>query len=162
MVNSTTASRIKIIHHRGWSTHAATDRYRKAKPNQKVSGFCVTSGDLGTYAMHPRRKRNTRLIRHLQNHQPSTINHQPATNRYARADTAVRPYAEVLFIHCASARTTFVQPLHGICFIHRRSASAFTLTRQKKEKPSPQHYATGRAFQLKRNPLAKLKADHIP
>ena len=68
--NSNTANRIKVIYHRGWSTHTGRDRYRNAQPNQKVSGFCVTSGDLGTHAMHPPRKR---ITRHLQNHQPSAI-----------------------------------------------------------------------------------------
>ncbi len=88
MGNSNTANRIKVMYHRGWSTHTTRERHLQAQPNRKVGGFCVTSGDLGTLVMHPPRKRNTRLIRHLQNH-------QQATSRSARADTAVRPYEEI-------------------------------------------------------------------
>ena len=51
-----------------------------------VIGFRVTSGDLGTDAMHPPRKRITNVV--------NTINHPRLETQ--RADTAVHPYAEIL------------------------------------------------------------------
>ena len=68
-----------------------------------VIGFRVTSGDLGTYAMHPPRKRNTKVAntRHLQNHQPTTC-------RNARADTATS--AHTRGIHRASATPRSLTP----------------------------------------------------
>ena len=57
MVNSTTASRIPKSHHRGWSTHLASRRYRLAQPNRTQNSGFATPGDLGTHGMHPPRKR---------------------------------------------------------------------------------------------------------
>jgi len=42
--------------HRGWSTHIASRRYRLTQPNQASSSSFVTSGGIGTHAMHPPRK----------------------------------------------------------------------------------------------------------
>ena len=57
MVNSTTVSRIPKSHHRGWSTHLASRRYRLAQPDRPQNSSFVTSGGIGTHAMHPPRKR---------------------------------------------------------------------------------------------------------
>jgi hypothetical protein len=57
MANSMTTSRIEKSHHRGWSPHSSSERYRQAQPKREVVGICVTSGDLGTHGMHPPSKR---------------------------------------------------------------------------------------------------------
>jgi len=49
----------------------------------------LTSGEIGTCAMHPPGKRSIDINKG-QNHHDKTYRH-----RYARADTAVRPYAEI-------------------------------------------------------------------
>ncbi len=77
------------LDHRGWSTHTVALRDKTAKPNQAPSGIFVTSGEIGTNAMHPPGKRSIGINKFQ--------NHEAIPNRYARADTAVRPYAEDLF-----------------------------------------------------------------
>ena len=44
--------------HRGWSTHTAASRGKSAKPNPAPNGIFVTSGEIGTNAMHPPGKRS--------------------------------------------------------------------------------------------------------
>ena len=39
--------------HRGWSTHRTASHDRPAKPNRAPNGIFVTSGEIGTNAMHP-------------------------------------------------------------------------------------------------------------
>ena len=87
MVNSTTASRIPKSHHRGWSTHLASRRYRLAQPNRTQNSGFATPGGIGTHGIHPPRKRTSSNVKA----------HTANQNRYTRADTAVRPYAEDLF-----------------------------------------------------------------
>ncbi|MFY8052331.1 MAG: hypothetical protein ACOVP2_06925 [Armatimonadaceae bacterium] len=53
--------------HRGWSTHKATSRGKPAKPNPAPNGIFVTSGEIGTNAMHPPGKRSID-INNEQNH----------------------------------------------------------------------------------------------
>ena len=64
-------------------------RDRKAKPNPAPNGIFITSGELGTNAMHPPGKRNI-SINKLQK-----VKANP--NRYVREGTAALPYAEDLF-----------------------------------------------------------------
>ena len=87
MVNSTTVSRIPKSHHRGWSTHLASRRYRLAQPDRPQNSSFVTSGGIGTHGMYPPRKRTSSNVKA----------HTANQNRYTRADTAVRPDAEDLF-----------------------------------------------------------------
>jgi hypothetical protein len=61
MVNSVAAKRIQKSHHRGWSTHIATSRNKPAKPNQAPNGIFITSGEIGTNAMHPPGKRSINI-----------------------------------------------------------------------------------------------------
>ncbi len=44
--------------HRGWSPHIATTRNKPAKPKHPVIRIFVTSGEIGTNAMHPPGKRS--------------------------------------------------------------------------------------------------------
>ncbi len=39
--------------HRGWSTHTVASRDKPAKPNRPRNGIFVTSGEIGTNAIHP-------------------------------------------------------------------------------------------------------------
>ena len=39
--------------HRGWSPHMTASRDKPAKPNQAPNGSFITSGEIGTNAMHP-------------------------------------------------------------------------------------------------------------
>jgi hypothetical protein len=43
--------------HRGWSTHMAASRDKTAKPKHPANRNFVTSGEIGTNAMHPPGKR---------------------------------------------------------------------------------------------------------
>ena len=122
MASSTTACRFLRICHRGWSTHLARERYRQAQPNQLVIGFCVTSGDLGTYAMHPPRKRQHQSrqyvgLWHLASANPSTIN---VSKRNGRAQ---RPAPTQRFFHRKSEIVSASRTAHTRGIHH---ASAFT------------------------------------
>jgi hypothetical protein len=44
--------------HRGWSTHMAASRDKPAKQKHPAIGSFITSGELGTNAMHPPGKRS--------------------------------------------------------------------------------------------------------
>ena len=57
MVNFTIVCRVAKSHHRGWSTHLASRRYRLTQPNQKQVSRFVTPGGIGTHGLHPSRKR---------------------------------------------------------------------------------------------------------
>ncbi len=67
----------------------AASRDRPAKPNRVQNGIFVTSGEIGTSAMHPPGKRSI-CINNWQNHDATP-------NRYARAGAAAGPYAEDLY-----------------------------------------------------------------
>ena len=43
--------------HRGWSPHIAASRDKPAKPKYPPNGIFITSGEIGTNAMHPPGKR---------------------------------------------------------------------------------------------------------
>ena len=54
--------------HRGWSTHITTSRGKRAKPNPAPNGIFVTSGEIGTHAMHPPGKRiNNNKVQPIRN-----------------------------------------------------------------------------------------------
>jgi hypothetical protein len=75
--------------HRGWSPHKTTSRDKPAKPNHPAIRSFVTSGEIGTNAMHPPGKRSIGINKWQKV--------KAIPNRNTRADTAVRPYAEDLF-----------------------------------------------------------------
>jgi len=75
--------------HRGWSPHMAASRNKPAKPNPASNRNFIPSGEIGAHAMHPPGKRSIDINKG-QNHHDKAYRH-----RYARADTAVRPYAEI-------------------------------------------------------------------
>ena len=60
-----------------------------AKPNRATNGIFITSGEIGTNAMHPPGKRSIGINKWQKV--------KAIPNRNTRADTAVRPYAEDLF-----------------------------------------------------------------
>ena len=64
-------------------------RNKPAKPNQAPNAIFITSGEIGTNAMHPPGKRRM----DINNWQ----NQKAILNRYARAGAAAGPYAEDLF-----------------------------------------------------------------
>jgi hypothetical protein len=64
-------------------------RDKPAKPNPVPNGSFITSGEIGTNAMHPPGKRSIGINK--------CQKFKAIPNRKARADTAVRPYAEDLF-----------------------------------------------------------------
>ena len=64
-------------------------RNTPAKPNRATNGIFITSGEIGTNAMHLPGKRSI----DINNWQKQ----KAILNRYARADTAAGPYAEDLF-----------------------------------------------------------------
>ena len=66
-----------------------TYRNKPANPNQAPNRSFITSGEIGTNANHPPGKRSISI----NNWQKQ----KAILNRYTRADTAVRPYAEDLF-----------------------------------------------------------------
>jgi hypothetical protein len=68
--------------HRGWSTHLAVERYRKAQPNQL--GIRILR-----YIRRPRHECENSTAQAQQQHQWLGYRH-----RYTRADTAVHPYTD--------------------------------------------------------------------
>ena len=44
--------------HRGWSPHKTALRNEQAKPNRAANRIFITSGEIGTHAMHPPGKRS--------------------------------------------------------------------------------------------------------
>ena len=46
--------------HRGWSPHKTASRNEQAKPNRAANRIFITSGEIGTHAMHPPGKRKHR------------------------------------------------------------------------------------------------------
>jgi hypothetical protein len=90
MVAFTSASQFHNGHHRGWSTHLASRRCHLAQMNQPHNRSFVTSGGIGTHGMHPPREQAIRKYRVRHHHKIKPLRFP------VRADTAVRPYAEVL------------------------------------------------------------------
>jgi hypothetical protein len=56
--NQPTVTQYPRRDHRGWSTHKKASRNKPAKPKPVPIGIFVTSGEIGTHAMHPPGKRS--------------------------------------------------------------------------------------------------------
>ena len=73
--------------HRGWSPHKTASPNKLAKPKHPANRIFVTSGELGTNAMHPSGKRSMDINK--------CQKFKAMPDRNTRADTAVPPYAEI-------------------------------------------------------------------
>ena len=65
--------------HRGWSPHKTASRNEQAKPNRAPNVIFITSGEIGTHAMHPPGKRSIDINK-CQNHTETRMRTQPSAH----------------------------------------------------------------------------------